>query len=1386
MPQYQAGYYSDGLKKIVNKSENQHINNLLNYLSYFELDFNKLPENPQNDTTIAIAGNLISRGLPTINPLYVEQYLAENLSLTIEKKQNNIHFELLNTQNETFDYIFKSLHIIDPRIKKDNFETLIKNNPAFSISSYQYDFLYSILPTYLGEQFLQLVEYKRSLDSLQYSTRYHLKTIKPFVVNDLLQNENIDFSFECPYTDNDKFAYSVFIDDLETKTISEQQILKEKIKVIEKAHWHQPLVIEKDDRHTLTKKIEPLRQFARNSYFETIYENYTNPIFHSDEGLDYLQLCLSPFAVARFQKTIIEAIQKNMLSLTATKWEIGVIERDVPCAFLALEDLKQLLKMLFLLEGEKRNIPEIKLTVYNTQEFEHAKLNKNFTGKIKNINEFDTQKQFDLLIDVSVLQRKIYNDINIDNNACYTALVRSVLSISSQRTFSLSENYHYKPLYKYQTSETNKEIREDIKTAYEYFAKLLLRNNNASKVGQHLTDRMLHGYATFGQINSSKTKIEAILMASILQPGQTLMVLPSHLHTLNLEEHLKNLGIDALCSYNSLNTEEEVKILTQKIKNAETLITLTTACRWYAKISRNQCFELLQKNTLHHVIIDEAHNCSEWAHESLIEYFSIIELIKEINKEQHPKRQSITAFSAYTSYNVLEKIRKQLQVKDKDILNDKAEFQDNTKFKVTEISSNELKKDIRITQAQTLINRKKQVKVSHLLKEILENTEKNNQGKFQKILCICSQQYGLDGILDDNYDGLEYKLQMNFPNIEIDHITGINNHILYPVSKAESKVINQKFIEFKNNKFQLLLTTPALASGINFNDVNQVILFAPPESFPKLKQITDLTGNNATINILFNNSTVLFSENEEQIKDNGEITFMQKQKELSVDKYNARKIYKKRFPGYSYEFNAVRELLTEIRFDIQNNTETIKELLYDYFGKQFSFFYYPAAFPNKLEIRCEAENFGILTFNRYDPFDFEKSNVKLSVAEEVLSYIYGLFLKKVPQNIDVFDWLKKDTHKPPQTGIEKLFETNQDNTIPKIIKVGFTNDTIHKITKLLQENVSVKFDKKTIEKIYQNTQSVDEFIVELSKISTIDIKKPVDIQPQLKNLYPKIRTKQLTLQVINRLKIINVVSDFLINNDDNEIEIQLNYQTDEQLLNNLYNYMKAITSKHRASLAFEEIVAFSGKTVLQKSINYLLYFIYREIAYRNYDDLKIMQKITLDILQDNTKKEVNKFSTLYFDAKYASSYFVPSLIKDSQRENIKLDTLKKYIRETGEFKDNLKHLQSSCNYLLEENQENYACILLKSYSDYTLDDKTKDTEEIVDNIIDGFTIYYEKNQLTNIEYKEQQREFINLLLEKKSEPEKTEDLDTYIEIKSIVSWLKHFNQKFLKGYDRQN
>ena len=107
--------------------------------------------------------------------------------------------------------------------------------------------------------------------------------------------------------------------------------------------------------------------------------------------------------------TMVEAMMTGALDLKATSWNIAVIERDVPCAKMAVDDISDLYNHLCLLKGTTDRMPRINLTVISTEEFCHSPLHGDITPKLSQPNEID----FDVCIDISMLVRSKIDARNI-------------------------------------------------------------------------------------------------------------------------------------------------------------------------------------------------------------------------------------------------------------------------------------------------------------------------------------------------------------------------------------------------------------------------------------------------------------------------------------------------------------------------------------------------------------------------------------------------------------------------------------------------------------------------------------------------------------------------------------------------------------------------------------------------------------------------------------------------------------------------------------------------------------------------------------------------------------------------------------------------------------
>ena len=193
-------------------------------------------------------------------------------------------------------------------------------------------------------------------------------------------------------------------------------------------------------------------------------------------------MTLSPIGIARIQKVLVEALLIGKLDIQSPKWNILVLERDVPCAALAIADLKQMFNHLTVLSQDYDHLsfPKVNLTIISTPEFVSSSLHQ---ADGVSINVFEKSNDairnhlYDLVIDIAVMSRAGVENISFSEykakNDCYFH-IRSSHFQRSDRQIYTSDVIDYKPLV---IKEPNGEYTDisDTKLHLEYFMQTLFR-----------------------------------------------------------------------------------------------------------------------------------------------------------------------------------------------------------------------------------------------------------------------------------------------------------------------------------------------------------------------------------------------------------------------------------------------------------------------------------------------------------------------------------------------------------------------------------------------------------------------------------------------------------------------------------------------------------------------------------------------------------------------------------------------------------------------------------------------------------------------------------------------------------------------------------------------
>lgn len=395
--------------------------------------------------------------------------------------------------------------------------------------------------------------------------------------------------------------------------------------------------------------------------------------YNNQDWIRTFQLTLSPIAIARMQKTIVDAMLTGYLSFEDAEWKVLVIERDVPCSLIALADLADMFNKLTSISEDycKLKFPKIDLKIISSKEFRGSPLHINTYNDI-NIEVFETTNatinatNFDLVFDISILRisgiEKIdFSKFKSKNKAYFN--IRSSRYVRGVRQIYTTDYIKYKPMVIKNEQGLYTEIKEnsDILT---YFVQLLFRKEEFRSGQLPILSRALQNKSVIGLLPTGGGKSLTYQLAAMLQPGITLIVDPLKSLMEDQYKGLRQNGIDS-CSY--INGD----ICAKDKASREAMLVNSELQFMFISPERLSIYKF--RNTLRNMhnlgvyfsygVIDEVHCVSEWGHDFRVAY---LHLGRNLNKYVLPKqldndnRIVLYGLTATASFDVLADVEREL------------------------------------------------------------------------------------------------------------------------------------------------------------------------------------------------------------------------------------------------------------------------------------------------------------------------------------------------------------------------------------------------------------------------------------------------------------------------------------------------------------------------------------------------------------------------------------------------------------------------------------------------------------------------------------------------------------------------------------------------------
>ena len=355
-------------------------------------------------------------------------------------------------------------------------------------------------------------------------------------------------------------------------------------------------------------------------------------------------------AVARIQKTFIEAMISDRMDLRKDTLNILVIEDDTSVAKIAINDFVELYHHIVAMTQDYSDMTLPQINIY---------------GK----REAKTQTTYDAIIDVSIDQLCNPEEVVFSkykaNNDCYF-IVRSSKSVYAERFLYTTERIKYKPLVEKDTQGNYHNI-EDVCGHLRYFLNLIFRKEDFRPGQLPILSRALQLKSVIGLLPTGGGKSLTYQLAAILQPGVTLVVDPLRGLMKDQYDGLLKTGIDCISYINSDITKDREE--RERRENALTGSQIQIMFLSPERLSIHRFREVLRSMRESDVffaygVIDEVHCVSEWGHDFRLAYLHLgrnlfnYVLPKEVEGEDN--HISLFGLTATASFDVLADVEREL------------------------------------------------------------------------------------------------------------------------------------------------------------------------------------------------------------------------------------------------------------------------------------------------------------------------------------------------------------------------------------------------------------------------------------------------------------------------------------------------------------------------------------------------------------------------------------------------------------------------------------------------------------------------------------------------------------------------------------------------------
>ncbi|MBE0645347.1 MAG: DEAD/DEAH box helicase [Bacteroidetes bacterium] len=1008
-----------------------------------------------------------------------------------------------------------------------------------------------------------------------------------------------------------------------------------------------------------------------------------------------IQLMLSPFAVARVQRTLLQILLAGGLDLAAAAWTFTVVERDIPGAALGISEFQRLLKTFFLLEGKGRTVPEIKVVVAPGNGFADSPLHAQ--GGIRLLRAGEAFPAADLHIDISVLHRTGAVLPDVPSEARNRIVLRTARSVTEPRRFYLAETQPWKALTAKGTDGFDPEVRGAVQTLLAN----IFRIGRPTEQQLQLIDQVLQNGSFLAALPPMAGKSLVYQFAALLQPALSFVVVPTASLAEDQGDQLRDIFVDCFeCQHEAMGMELRGQAR-ERFRDRQALLLLATS-----EVFRNEEIDDVlaslrrEKAYFSQCVIDEAHGSSEWSHDvrpamQLAAAFAVERL--DAGKK---KNIAIRLLTGSVSRDVIADLRMQLTVlgrpwalDDRQCVVSSSLIQPQQQFQL-------LSAPAQATDTFSILSARQDNAAHSLLSQQKTFSSLHEQAGPALRVPGWHADAPLPTVLFCPFSsgtlGVSNRYAAGASEAALDEVLSIPQHavgIFIGKDDGRSRVGRHCLIDaiesraqFRRGALNLLITTRAYGIGMQKPDIRCTLHLMPPPGVERLVQECGRGGHDGRLSL----HTVLYGV--------GATSGESQDLKVGISMITAGS------SDAAREKQLIHDLMREISYPEDSNTGRVANMIRDEFGVDVRISYWQRGLEERMYVQHGGNTFGHIDLVTQD-IVLDPKYPESELAKEILDFAFATSLEAAGSGPSLSSWVAATFPADIDDGIARQMQ-DFDPGASFTLRIGYENDReplLNQIHQLLWRQAEIEIQRKILSEVQglNWTEFREQLLHRIGQPELFAALDP-EIEARLVQLYNKIRTRSDTERIIFRLATLGAVQDYKSHPASRRFSIRINVRADHEIRSALEAYLGLFLTERQVERTLSSLHTYPGDSLLEQCLHFLVDFSYQHCYQRQIEGARAMETLCRAALKE--KEDAGNFRNnieTALLAKYALPWRLPATVVRTTDRIAILSEYMKLVEEdkSASVRENAFHLQDSCARLAQNFPDEPLLPLLRAFAE---------------------------------------------------------------------------------------